>query len=62
MLQSQPWKKQNSNQIVKVEKMVVLVKTDHYHHKFQLFQLSYEIVEEFKTIQFWHKKSPGGKT
>ena len=29
--------KQNSNQNVKVEKKVVLVKTfDHYHHKFQL--------------------------
>ena len=34
-------KKQNSNQIIKVEKIVVLVKTfDHYHHKFQFFQLS----------------------
>ena len=33
-------KKQNSNQNGKAEKMVVLVKTfDHYHHKFQLFQL-----------------------
>ena len=49
-------KKNNSNQIGKVEKMMVLVKTfDHYHHKFQLFQLSYKIVEEFKTIQFLHK-------
>ena len=49
-------KKQNSNKNVKIEKMVVLVKTfDHYHHKFQLFQLSYKIVEEFKTIQFLHK-------
>ena len=43
-------KKQNSNQNVKVEKMVVLVKTfDHYYHKFQLFQLSCEIVKEFET-------------
>ena len=43
-------KKQNSNQNVKVEKVVVLVKTfDHYHHKFQRFQLSYKIVKEFKT-------------
>ena len=37
----------------KVEKMVVLVKIfDHYHHKFQLLQLSYKIVKEFETIQF----------
>ena len=43
-------KKQNSNQNGKVEKMVVLVKTfDHYHHKFQLFQLSCKIVKEFQT-------------
>ena len=43
-------KKQNTNQNVKVEKMVVLVKTfDHYHHKFQLFQLSCKIVKEFET-------------
>ena len=56
-------KKQNSNQNVKVEKMAVLVKTfDHYHYKFQLFQLSYKIVKEFETIQFSEKKSPGGKT
>ena len=55
--------KQNSNQNVKVEKMAVLVKTfDHYHYKFQLFQLSYESVKEFETIQFSEKKSPGGKT
>ena len=34
----------------KVEKMVVLVKTfDHYHHKFQLFQLSCKIIKEFET-------------
>ena len=40
-------KKQNSNQNGKVEKMVVLVKTfDHYHHKFQLFQLSCKIAKE----------------
>ena len=44
-------KNQSSNQNVKVEKMVVLlVKTfDHYHYKFQLFQLSCEIVKEFET-------------
>ena len=43
-------KKQNSNQIVKVKKMVILVKTfDHFHHKFQLFQLSCRIVKEFET-------------
>ena len=43
-------KKQNSNQNVKVEKMVVLVKNFvHYHHKFQLFQLSSKIVKEFET-------------
>ena len=39
-------KKLNSNQNEKV----VLVKTfDHYHHKFQLFQLSCKIVKEFET-------------
>ena len=43
-------KKQVSNQIVKLEKMVALVKTfDHYPHKFQLFQLSSKIVKEFET-------------
>ena len=43
-------KKQNSNQNVKVEKMTVLVKTfDHYHYKFQVFQLSSKIVKEFET-------------
>ena len=43
-------KKQNSNQNVKVEKMVVLVKTfDHSYHKFQLFQLPCKIVKEFET-------------
>ena len=43
-------KKQNSNQNVKVEKMVLLVKPfDHYHPKFQLFQLSYKTVKEFET-------------
>ena len=43
-------KKQNSNQKGKVEKMVVLVKTfDHYHHKFQLFQLFFKIVKGFQT-------------
>ena len=30
--------------------MVALVETfDHYHHKFELFQLSYKIVKEFET-------------
>ena len=43
-------KKQNSNQNVKVDKMMVLVKTfDHYHQKLQLFQLSCKIVIEFET-------------
>ena len=43
-------KKQNSNQKWKVEKIVVLAKTfDHYHDKFQLFQLSCKIVKEFET-------------
>ena len=42
--------KQNNNQNGKIEKMVVLVKTfDHYYHKFQLFQLSCNIVKEFET-------------
>ena len=46
-------KKKTNNQNVKVEKMVVLVKTfDHYHHKFQNFQLSCKIVKEFETKQF----------
>ena len=42
-------KKENSKQNVKVEKMVVLVTFDYYHHKFQLFQLSCKIVKEFQT-------------
>ena len=43
-------KNQNSTQNVKVEKVVVLVKNfDHYHLKFQLFQLSSKIVMEFET-------------
>ena len=43
-------KKQNSNQNGKAEKMVVLVKIfEHYHHTFQLFQLSWKTVEEFET-------------
>ena len=43
-------KKKNRNQHVKVEKMVVLVKTfDHYHHKFELFQLPCKVVKEFET-------------
>ena len=38
------------NQNGKVEKMVVVIKTfDHYHHKFQLFQLSCKIVKELET-------------
>ena len=42
--------KQTSNQNGKVEKMVVLVKIfDHYHHKFQPFQLSCKIAKEFET-------------
>ena len=43
-------KKQSSDQNVKVENMVLLVKTfDYYHHKFQLFQLPCKIVNEFET-------------
>ena len=43
-------KKKISDQNGKVEKMVVLVKTyDHYHHKFQLFQLPCKIVKEVET-------------
>ena len=43
-------KKQNSNQNVKVGKMVVLVKAfDYYHLKFQLLPLSCKIVMEFET-------------
>ena len=43
-------KDENSNQNGKVEKMVVVVKTfDHYHNKFQFFQLSCKIVKEFET-------------
>ena len=41
-------KKQNNNKNVKLEKIVVLVKTFD-HHKFQLFQLSCKIVKEFET-------------
>ena len=41
-------KKQNSKQNVKVEKMVVLVKTFD-HHKFQLVQLPCKIVKKFET-------------
>ena len=44
-------KKQNSNQNMKVEKMVVIFETfDHYHQKIQLFQLSFEILKEFETV------------
>ena len=43
-------KKQNSSQNEKVEKMALLVKTfDHYHHKFQIFQLPCKIVIKFET-------------
>ena len=49
MLESQSSKIQISNQNGKVEKMVVVVKTfDHYHHEFQLFQLSCKILKEFE--------------
>ena len=44
----QSQKKQNSKQNVKVEKMVVLVKTFD-HHKFQLVQLPCKIVKKFET-------------
>ena len=43
-------KKQNCNQNGKVEKMALLFETfDHYHHKFQLCQLSCKTVNEFET-------------
>ena len=43
-------KRQNSNQYGKVKNMAVPVKTfDHYHHKFQVFQLCYKTVKEFET-------------
>ena len=43
-------KKQNINRNGKIQKVMVLVKTfDHYHHKFQIFQLSCNIVKEFDT-------------
>ena len=43
-------KKQNSNQKWKIEKMVVDVKFfNHYHHKFQLFQLPCKTSKEFET-------------
>ena len=43
-------KKRNTNKNVKVEKMVVFVKAfGHYHDRFQLFQLSCQIVKEFET-------------
>ena len=43
-------KRQNTNQNGKVEKMVVLVKTfEHYHYKFQLFQLYRKILKVFET-------------
>ena len=48
MLESKLWK----NKIVTklCGKMAVLVKAfDHYHNKFQLFQLSCETVKEFET-------------
>ena len=41
-------KTQNSNQNEKVEKILVKI-FDHYHHKFQLIQLTYKIVKESKT-------------
>ena len=43
-------KKQNSNENVKIEKMVVLAETfDHYDHKYLLSQLSCKVVKEFET-------------
>ena len=64
-------KKQNNKQNVKVGKMVVLVKAfDHYHYKFQLFQLS-KFNHDFTNLGYLHSavwkalhnvKSPGGKT
>ena len=43
-------KKQNSNLNVMVEKMVVLLKTfDHFHRKFQLFQLPWNLKLKFRS-------------
>ena len=43
-------KKKIVNKMGRFGKMVVLIKTfDHYHHKFQLFQLSCKIVSKFET-------------
>ena len=47
-------KKQNSNQNVKVGKMVVLVKDFDHNHKFQLFQLSCKIVKDSQTDFFFN--------
>ena len=53
VLESQSWKKQNSNQNEKVEKMVLFVKTfDCDHHKFNFgtfFSVSCKTVKEFET-------------
>ena len=49
-------KKQNSNNIGKVEEMAVLVRTfDYNHHKFHLFQLFCKIGKEFETVGYWDK-------
>ena len=41
-------KKQNSSHNVKIEKVVVLVKSFcHYYHQFQLFQVPCKIAKEF---------------
>ena len=51
-------KSQNINQNGKVENIVVLVKTfDHYHHKFQIFQLSCKIIKEFELYNFKIKRA-----
>ena len=43
-------KKQISNHNGKIERMVVLVKMfDHFHHKFQRFQLPCKIKKQFET-------------
>ena len=56
--------KQNSNQNMKVEKMLVLVKTfDYYHHKFHFFKCTVKLQRNLKLrfrLKFNHGfTSPG---
>ena len=52
MLESQSRKKQNSNQNIKTEKMVVFVKAfDHYHHKSNFGNLFSRPVKLYKNLK-----------